>query len=654
MKIIEMKNVSKEYIDGDVRVKALKNVNLDLYEGEFVALIGPSGCGKSTLLNLITNLYLPSTGEIYFKGINIKKINSDEWSNILRNEIGFVYQYYELIDCLNVYDNICLKTNDDKYIDMMLEKLDLVRHKHQKVSLLSGGQKQRVGVIRALANNPSLILADEPTGALDYDNSIALLSLLKEYSRNSLVLMVTHNEELAKSFVNKIIYLDHGEIKEIKELKERKENIKKKNKHFLVNTNKRLQYRYMWNSIKSLKYRFIFLILSGSIIFLFIAFLFTALNIASTYVDNQYMYTPLYSVFNLYTYQEKEEQIIKSPINKDVVRHIMKNHQDIIIRENIDDLINNYLYNEIIYEDKVINDIKVYTLPNKIENKVLIKGRKPSRINEIMINETFSKYLNLDLLLGRSIKVRETVTYKGKTYCQEVYKEIVGVSKDSLLNQNKEIYVNYDEYLTYLKTTTFDNEATYFNILYNYDYQIVVNNLDLVSNVINKLKQSPYYRSKDNIPNHSYHFTLSSNIAYEEKEMFSELIDVISLLVYFFIGLGLTIFTIFSSYVLSSFVLEKRKDYALFTQLGIKKKNIYQLIIKQSLMISLIMIILGSFLLFVTYFICLSLNFSFQINIPILPLFILIVIFIIECLISSILPINQLRKIEIGNILKSE
>ena len=174
-----------------------------------------------------------------------------------------------------------------------------------------------------------------------------------------------------------------------------------------------------------------------------------------------------------------------------------------------------------------------------------------------------------------------------------------------------------------------------------------------VEEVIETIKDNPYYRNKNNIVNHPYQFSIKENIAYEEKIMFDELLHVVSLLVYFFIILGLTIFTIFTSYVLSSFVLENKKDYAIFLQLGIRKLDTYYLIIKQSLFISLTMILIGLFLLYIAYFIVSKLI-IFKVVIPFIPLLILIFLYLIQCLISSLLPIYQLRKMEIGNILKSE
>ena len=656
MKILEFSNVSKQFMDGDIKVNVLKNINLSLFKGEFVALVGPSGCGKSTLLNLITNLYSPSQGTLLFKGRDINLIKDNEWVDMLQNEIGFIYQYYELIDCLSVYDNISLKLNsDEKNVDILLNRLDIESYKYQKVKYLSGGQRQRVGVVRALTNNPSLILADEPTGALDHENSELLLKTLKDYSENSLVLMVTHNEELALKYVTRVIYMDHGEIIRdiVKESKDKEEPIKEKRKNKYKIFSKKLGYKYLISSLKTLKIRLFFLIGSGCIIFLFISFLFCALSSASTYVDNTYMYTPLYTVFDLCTYKEQDHDLLKENINSEVLSKLINRYDEVTYRENIDILLNKYMYQEITYENKVISNVKIYTLPNNIDDKVIVKGRFIQNKNEILINELFMSYFKDDNPLGRKLEVKEKFVYKGKEYVSTHTKEIVGVTKDSLFNQNNEIYVSYGEHLDYLKNNGISNKLSYFNAFFTFDYQLVINCPSDVSKIMNNIKKNPYYRNKENIPSHDYHFSIVNNIAYEEKEMFSELIDVVSILVYFFILLGLIVFTIFSSYVLSSFVLEKKKDYAIFSQLGIKNKCIYLLIMKESLLISLSMIFLGLLLFYLIYSIV-STIIKFKLTISILSIIFLILLYFLQCLISSLLPIIQLRKMEMGNILRYE
>ena len=653
MKVIEFKNVHKEFSDGDIKVNALKNINLELYKGEFVALIGPSGCGKSTLLNLITNLYKPTKGNIYLNGANISNIDKQRWPYILQNEIGFIYQYYELIDCLDTNDNIKLKQNcNENIIDDLLKKLDIYNYKYQKVKYLSGGQRQRVGVVRALTNSPSLILADEPTGALDQENSEILLNTLKEYSNDALVVMVTHNEELALKYVSKVIYMDHGEITSIREINNQLSEIKKKREKEYKILSPRLGMKYLVSTLLTLKVRLVFLICSGSIIFLFISILFCALTSASIYIDETYINTPLYSVFDVCTYSEENGKLIANSINNEVLAKLMKEYKNVTFRENIDSILNENVFSQISYENKIINNIKVYSLPSSNNHKYILNGRNIQNNNEILINESFKSFFEGSEVIGRYLNIQEKYIYKGKEYIKDSYKEIVGITKDSLFNQNNEIYVSYEEYFSYLQANHINN-TTYFDIFCNFDYQMIINNISNVEEIIETIKDNPYYRNKNNIVNHPYQFSIKENIAYEEKIMFDELLHVVSLLVYFFIILGLTIFTIFTSYVLSSFVLENKKDYAIFLQLGIRKLDTYYLIIKQSLFISLTMILIGLFLLYIAYFIVSKLI-IFKVVIPFIPLLILIFLYLIQCLISSLLPIYQLRKMEIGNILQSE
>lgn len=662
MKILEFKYVNKEYCDGEIRVKALKNINLELHKGEFVAIVGPSGCGKSTLLNLITKLHYPSSGDIFMNGDNLLDYNRKQWNYILQNEIGFIYQYYELIDCLNVNDNIKLKLNDkngDRYIDEMLTKLDLSEYKYQSTSLLSGGQRQRVGVIRALANNPSLILADEPTGALDYNNSELLLSMLQEYSNNSLVIMVTHNEKLARKYVSKIIYMEHGDITRIEVLKETSSaNSKNKIKKEYCPLSIKLGLKYIFLAIKTIKVRFMFLIGSGCFIFLFIAILLSSLATANNYIDNQYMFSPLYNVFDLITYYENDGEIKEAPISKDMLPKLINKYDNCVVRENIDKILKNYIFNQINFEEKKISNCNVKCLGGKLDNNSFSFGRNITNINEIIISESLAKLLlnddsDFQCLLGKNVDIKEVVKYKVE-YEKEFKVEIVGIVKDSILNHNNDIYVDYALFYNMLKNSLIDNKITYFDALYTYDYQLVINDIDRVNEVITEFKNNPYYRDKENIPSHSYHFSFANNIAYEEKEMFSELLSVISLLVYFFIILGLVIFMIFIGYVLSSFVLEKRKDYAIFEQLGIRRKDMYILLIIQALIIALLMIILGLLVLIISVLIVSLFEFPFRIIVPYIPLLVQTILFILLCIGASILPINNLRKMEMGSVLKSE
>ena len=190
MTLIEVKNLNKIYGSGEAEVKALKNINLNIEQGEFVAIVGQSGSGKSTLLHLIGGADIPSSGEVIIDGKNIYKLKEKELSILRRRKLGFIFQFFNLIPVLTAQENIempVLLDNekiDKKYMNELLRILGLEERKNNYPSQLSGGQQQRVSIGRALANKPSIILADEPTGNLDSKNSKEVLELLKYCAKN--------------------------------------------------------------------------------------------------------------------------------------------------------------------------------------------------------------------------------------------------------------------------------------------------------------------------------------------------------------------------------------------------------------------------------------------------------------------------------------
>lgn len=215
MSLIELKNVSKIYDSGKVKVKALTGINLNIGKGEFISVIGRSGSGKTTLLNMIGALDVPTSGSIFINGNDISKMKDKERTILRRKEIGFIFQSYELLPVLTVEENISFPQieNDEKYVEGLMKDLELLDKKGQYPFELSGGQRQRVAVARALVNHPSLILADEPTGNLDSKTEKIVIELLyklvKEY--NTTLILITHNEELTQN-ADKVYQLKDGEI----------------------------------------------------------------------------------------------------------------------------------------------------------------------------------------------------------------------------------------------------------------------------------------------------------------------------------------------------------------------------------------------------------------------------------------------------------
>lgn len=201
MTLIEVKNLNKIYGSGEAEVKALKNINLNIEQGEFVAIVGQSGSGKSTLLHLIGGVDIPSSGEVIIDGKSIYKLKEKELSILRRRKLGFIFQFFNLIPVLTAQENIempVLLDNekiDKKYMNELLRILGLEERKNNYPSQLSGGQQQRVSIGRALANKPSIILADEPTGNLDSKNSKEVLELLKYCAKkyNQTLILITHD-----------------------------------------------------------------------------------------------------------------------------------------------------------------------------------------------------------------------------------------------------------------------------------------------------------------------------------------------------------------------------------------------------------------------------------------------------------------------------
>ena len=219
MALIEVKNLSKVYGSGEAEVKALKNINLNIEQGEFVAIVGPSGSGKSTLLHLIGGVDKPSSGEVIIKGESIYKLKEKELAILRRRKLGFVFQFFNLIPVLTAEENIempVLLDNgkiDKNYMNELLKLLGLEERRNHHPSELSGGQQQRVSIGRALANKPSIILADEPTGNLDSKNSKEVLELLKYCAKkyNQTLILITHDINIAKS-ADRVITIEDGQI----------------------------------------------------------------------------------------------------------------------------------------------------------------------------------------------------------------------------------------------------------------------------------------------------------------------------------------------------------------------------------------------------------------------------------------------------------
>ncbi|MGI6308718.1 MAG: ABC transporter ATP-binding protein [Dethiobacteria bacterium] len=217
--IITARGLSKFYKMGEVTVEALQGVDLELFEGELVVVLGPSGSGKSTLLNIVGGMDQPTGGELYYQDLPLHKADPRQLTLYRRNDVGFVFQFYNLMPNLTAYENINLSVQISKNplsIEELLEKVELSDRRNHFPSQLSGGEQQRIALARALAKNPQLLLCDEPTGALDFKTSIQILKLLRDFCQtyNKTVVIITHNTAISK-IADRVLYLKDGMLDRI-------------------------------------------------------------------------------------------------------------------------------------------------------------------------------------------------------------------------------------------------------------------------------------------------------------------------------------------------------------------------------------------------------------------------------------------------------
>ena len=495
--MLEIKNINKSYKVGDYKQKVLKDVSIKFRENEFVSILGQSGSGKTTLLNLIGGLDRYDTGDIIINGKSTKHFKDKDWDAYRNNSIGFIFQSYNLINHISILDNVEMgmtlsgvsrKLRRERAIGV-LKNVGLGDHINKKPNQLSGGQMQRVAIARALANNPDIILADEPTGALDSKTSKSIMNLIKEISKDKLVIMVTHNEEIADEYSSRIIKLSDGVIIEdsnpVEENdKESTYKLKKTSMSFITALNLSLR------NIITKKGRTLLTAFASSIGIIGIALILSLSNgfdkqiekfendtltnypitISKGTMENTEEAMSLFT--NIDGKYSDEKYIYKQKIDLEKMTHI----------NNIDDDYLNYLDSI----DKNLIDGISYTRLSVMGINLLVKGQKTNMVsfgtslNSVMtIPKSFDEennYLtnNYDLLYGKFPKeatdvllvissdneVSEKVLKnlgldieKEKFSFEDVLnKELVYVINDNLYNKikvgNKTIYMmknNYDE-----------------------------------------------------------------------------------------------------------------------------------------------------------------------------------------------------------------
>lgn len=394
--MLKLKNITKEYISGDSKVQALKGIDIEFRKNEFVSILGQSGCGKTTLLNIIGGLDRYTSGDLIINGKSTKEFKDKDWDAYRNYSIGFVFQNYNLIQHQTVLSNVELaltlsgvsKNERKERAIKALEDVGLKEQIHKKPNQLSGGQMQRVAIARALVNNPDIILADEPTGALDTKTSVQIMEILKEISKDKLIIMVTHNPELAEKYSTRIVKILDGVITD--DSKPFNEEDKKQEEGSKAKTGRTVMkfftaLRLSLNNLMTKKGRTILTSFAGSIGIIGIALILSI----STGVQN-------------YINKVEEDTLSSYPITIDESTIDLGSMMEALMGENQNDTENRD--NSKIYSKDIMNDM-LSTLSNKVSTNNLeeLKNYIENEDNQIKNNANSIQYnYNLKLNLYKT------------------------------------------------------------------------------------------------------------------------------------------------------------------------------------------------------------------------------------------------------------
>ena len=389
--MLKLKNIKKTYVSGDEKVEALKGINIEFRKSEFVSILGQSGCGKTTLLNIIGGLDRYTSGDLIINGKSTKDFKDRDWDAYRNYSVGFVFQSYNLIGHQTVLSNVELaltisgvsrKERKQRAIKA-LEEVGLKEQIHKRPNQLSGGQMQRVAIARALVNNPDIILADEPTGALDTKTSVQVMEILKKISKDKLIIMVTHNPELAEKYSSRIIKILDGKITDDSDpIEHQKEEKKKDAKKRRTSMKFLTALRLSLNNLMTKKGRTILTSFAGSIGIIGIALILAI----STGVQN-------------YINKVEEDTLSSYPITIEESTVDMSSLMQSMSGENTDNAENKE--EEKVYSADIMNDM-ITTLSNKKQSNNLKELKKylDDGDNEITKNSNSIKYgydLNINL-----------------------------------------------------------------------------------------------------------------------------------------------------------------------------------------------------------------------------------------------------------------
>ncbi len=437
--MLELRDITKNYELGGANVEALKGVSIAFRSNEFVAILGHSGCGKTTLLNIVGGLDHYTSGDLIINNISTKKYNDKDWDAYRNHSVGFVFQSYNLIPHQTVLSNVELaltisgvsKAERRKRAIEALEKVGLGDQLNKKPNQMSGGQMQRVAIARALVNNPDILLADEPTGALDSDTSVQIMDILKEIAKEKLVIMVTHNPELAAEYANRIVRIKDGLLTSDSNPYEpsAQEAIVKKSKH--VSMSLKTAFSLSLNNLMTKKGRTFMTAFAGSIGIIGIALILSLSNGINTYIN-----------------KVQEDTLSSYPISIDAETTDTGNLINSMMEINVQKMENLHDY------DKVYSNTIMYDMLNSMSNASLTKNNLKAFKEFLDSNEELKKYVTEIQYIYESnlpIYTEDTTGKIIKTDFVEIMGEAMGTGSEAMMNSQYSMFSTmkiFDEFLS--------------------------------------------------------------------------------------------------------------------------------------------------------------------------------------------------------------
>mgnify|MGYP004642497135 FL=1 len=606
--MLELKNVCKKY-DRDV----LNKINLKFGNKGFICLVGESGSGKTTLLNIIGGLEQPDSGKVIFNGNNIKNIDSSFYSNQL---VSFINQNYNLIDKYTVLENILLpielrRIRSPCNVDNILKMLSIYSLKNKKVISLSGGEKQRVAIARCIVQNTRVILADEPTGALDSENAYGVMRILKNLSKKKLVIVVTHNVELANSFADDIIKINDGKICSI--LK-----VINKNKYFKIKCNRKIKLSFIKlvkYAIKNLNNKLLRNILTILAFTIGLLSLGIVLSIKTGF--NKELDSLNKSSFFNYPLVISKNNYVDDFSNKVENKNGVNVKKGSFVTNEIDDklisLVNNIdkkYVNGITYYRNIDHEFKSISYVNPSNNYFyLVSGRMPENKNEVMIlydeEDSISDKLYNYLDVANSGLINNIFKVNDK---ELIITGIVKSNNDYFKSLSGILYSN----------DLFDNEIT--------DIYIYANNLNSKNKIKDLLKDYEIFDNTEEVVN-----------------LTKKMVDGISLVLILFSVISLIVSMIMIFVISYISVMERNKDIGIYKSIGFRNKDIKNLFIVENLIIGMCSFYLTMiFILLVSNvinkFVYSYINFEHIMSLDILNIILLFFLSLILCYIASFIP----------------